>query len=62
MIDRLKPDIIHAHLGGVVFAVSYAIIHPKSKLLITAHTRPDKAFDKKVERPIRWLVNIVKTI
>ncbi len=56
LIDRFKPDIIHAHLGGVVFAVPYAIIHPKSKLLITAHTRPDKAFDKKVERAIRWLV------
>ena len=56
LIDRFKPDIIHAHLGGVVFAVPYAIIHKKSKLIITAHTRPDKAFDKKVERLIKWLV------
>lgn len=56
LINEFKPDIIHAHLGGVVFAVAYAIMHRKNKLIVTAHTRPDKAFDKKIELPIKWLV------
>lgn len=56
LINKFKPDIIHAHLGGVAFAVLYSIIHNKIKLVITAHTRPDKAFNKKIEKIIRWMV------
>lgn len=56
LINKFKPDIIHAHLGGVAFAVFYAILYNKIKLVITAHTRPDKAFDRKIDKAIRWMV------
>lgn len=60
LISEFKPDIIHAHLGGVIFAVAYTAMHRKNKLIITAHTRPDKAFDKKIEMPIKWLAKYRK--
>lgn len=46
-IKRQKPDVIHAHLGGVVFAAPLSILL-KIPLVITAHTRPDVAFSKKI--------------
>lgn len=46
-LKRQKPDVIHAHLGGVVFAAPLSILL-KIPLVITAHTRPDVAFSKKI--------------
>lgn len=46
-IKRQSPDVIHAHLGGVVFAAPLSILL-KIPLVITAHTRPDVAFPKKI--------------
>lgn len=46
-LKRQKPDVIHAHLGGVVFAALLSILL-KIPLVITAHTRPDVAFPKKI--------------
>lgn len=47
-IKKYKPDILHAHLVAQLYAVPWAMIHHKP-VIITAHTRPDKAFVKKVE-------------
>lgn len=46
-IKRQKPDVIHAHMGGVVFAAPLSLLL-KIPLVITAHTRPDVAFSKKI--------------
>ena len=46
-IKRQKPDVLHAHMGGVVFAAPLSILL-KIPLVITAHTRPDVAFSKKI--------------
>lgn len=46
-IKRQRPDVIHAHMGGVVFAAPLSILL-KIPLVITAHTRPDVAFSKKI--------------
>ena len=46
-IKRQSPDVIHAHMGGVVFAAPLSFLL-KIPLVITAHTRPDVAFPKKI--------------
>lgn len=46
-IKRQSPDVIHAHMGGVVFAAPLSLLL-KIPLVITAHTRPDVAFSKKI--------------
>ena len=54
-IRESKPDIVHAHLGGIVFSTVWSLFY-RGKLMITAHTRPDKAFNKKVEPILRFMV------
>ena len=54
-ISSEKPDVVHAHLGGVPFAVLWKIIH-RGQLIITAHTRPDKAFTPKILPLLRRMV------
>ena len=44
-ISRLKPDIIHSHLGGTVFGTLWGILHRKP-VIVTVHTIPEKAFSK----------------
>lgn len=46
-ITLCKPDVVHAHLGGVAFAVLFGLLHKKS-VIVTAHTKPEKAFQKKI--------------
>ena len=58
-IKELKPDIIHAHLGGLVYGTIWALLGRKRKLLITAHTKPSGAFGKS-EPLVRWLLRYKK--
>ncbi len=60
VINSINPDIIHAHLGGMVYAIPWAFIHPRKALMITAHTRADKAFKKKVEWLLRMMLKYQK--
>lgn len=46
-ISSLNPDMIHAHMGGIVFAVLWGILHRKP-VLITVHTDAQKAFRPQV--------------
>ena len=55
-INEINPDIVHAHLGSMVFAIPWAFLHPRKSLMITAHTRADKAFNKKVEWIFRYML------
>lgn len=54
-IKRQKPDVIHAHLGGVVFAAPLSVLL-KIPLVITAHTRPDVAFSKKIVPALKFCI------
>ncbi len=54
-IKELVPDVIHAHLGGLVYATLWAVLGKNRKLLITAHTKPNRAFGRS-EPLIRWLL------
>lgn len=51
-ISALKPDILHAHLGGITFALPWARLHRKP-IVITAHAKPEKAFSKRNEKQLR---------
>lgn len=52
-IDRSRPDVVHVHLGGMAYAVPWALLR-RRPLLITAHTKPEKAFPGKLLPFIRW--------
>lgn len=51
-IRRTKPDVVHAHLGGAGFGAIWCALFHKP-LVITVHTRPEKAFTKKIEALVR---------
>lgn len=51
-ISSYAPDVIHAHLGGVNVALPWCLLH-KKRLVITAHTKPEKAFTPKMEKLVR---------
>ena len=52
-ISLYKPDIIHAHMGGIAFAIPWCRLF-KKPLVLTVHTRPDKAFSTKNQKQIRY--------
>ena len=51
-INLASPNIVHAHMGGAGFAAIWALFH-KDPVVITVHTKPDKAFSPKIEKLIR---------
>lgn len=51
-ISHINPDIIHAHMGSVAFAIPWTRFH-KKPLVVTVHTKPEKAFSKKNENQVR---------
>lgn len=59
-LKKFNPDVIHAHLVGQLYAVPYGLIHNKP-VIITAHTKPEKAFIRKIESLIQYGVKKKKT-
>lgn len=59
-IQKIKPDVVHAHLGGVAFGAIWSILFRKP-LVVTVHTKPEKAFTKKIETLIRAALRVGKT-
>lgn len=51
-INAFKPDIVHTHLSGQVFAIPWSLLYRKP-IVITAHTRPNMAFIKKTEKLLK---------
>lgn len=51
-LRKLKPDVVHAHLGGVGFGSVWALLTGK-RFIATAHTKPEKAFSSKIEKLVR---------
>lgn len=47
-MNEIAPDIVHAHMGGALFASIWTLIRNKP-LVITIHTAPQKAFSSKIE-------------
>ena len=44
-ITAVKPDVIHAHMGGVLYAIFWSLLHNK-KIAATIHTRPDCFYER----------------
>ena len=59
-IQTTKPDIVHAHLGSVGFAAVWSMLYRKP-LVITAHTKPEKAFSPKIEKMVRLALKTKRT-
>lgn len=59
-INSYQPDIIHAHLGGMIYAIPWAFFRKGRKLIVTAHTKPKMAFNKKVEPLLKHLLKTRK--
>ena len=51
-LDELNPDVVHAHMGSVAFASIWSWLRKKG-FVATVHTRPDKAFNRKIELLLR---------
>lgn len=51
-IDRINPDIVHAHMGGALFAALWTMLK-KKPLVVTIHTIPQKAFSSKIEKILK---------
>lgn len=51
-LDDLNPDVVHAHMGSVAFASIWSWLRNKG-FVATVHTRPDKAFNRKIELLLR---------
>lgn len=51
-LRKLRPDVVHAHLGGAGFGAIWAILTGK-RFIVTAHTKPEKAFSSKIEKLVR---------
>lgn len=60
-ISKIKPDILHTHMGGTVFGLPWGILHNKP-VVITAHTEANHAFSKKNELFVRYGLNHSKVV
>lgn len=61
IIKREKPDIIHAHMAGAAYGMPWILTH-KTKMVITPHTSPDKAFNKRTTAFIKALIRLKKVV
>ena len=52
-ITAEKPDILHAHMGAVVFAIPWGILHHKP-VVVTVHTKPEQAFSRNNEKLVKY--------
>lgn len=59
-LTKLKPDIVHAHMGGAGYAAPWSILNRKP-LVITIHTKPEKAFSNKIGFLVKAALKLSKT-
>ena len=53
IIRKERPEVIHAHMGSAGFGAIWTLL-TDSPLVITVHTKPEKAFSSKIEKLVRW--------
>jgi glycosyltransferase involved in cell wall biosynthesis len=56
-LNSIKPNLVHSHMGGITFAMPWSILYHRP-LVVTIHTKPDKAFSKKNEFFLRLRLKI----
>lgn len=60
-LSAYHPDVIHTHIGGVVFSTPWIICH-SVKFIHTVHTSPEKEFDKKTQFILKCLYKLGKGV
>lgn len=60
-LSKFKPDIVHTHLGGTIFSLPWTLLHGVM-LIATLHTIPEKAFNSKVKKVMRFMARYNKAI
>ena len=60
-INKLQPQVIHAHMSGVAYSILWSLFH-NNKLVVTAHTTPDKAFNRRTTAVLRILARLKKVV
>lgn len=58
-INEFKPDVVHGHLSGQTYAILYSLIK-KVPCIVTAHTRPNMAFESKTLPILKHLLKVNK--
>ncbi len=61
MCQEANADVVHAHMSGVVYSILWALT-PKGKMIATAHTTPDKAFNKRTTAVLKLLARLNKAV
>lgn len=59
-IKKTDTEVIHAHLGGAAFGAIWGILFQKP-VVITIHTRPEKAFTRKIRTLVRMAMHCPRT-
>ena len=59
-LGKMKPDVVHAHMGGVGFAAPWTILHRKA-FVVTVHTKPEKSFSPKIMKVVKAALRLGKT-
>ena len=54
-IKKFSPDIVHGHLSAQKYVILYSLIF-RIPFVITAHTKPQVAFEKSTEKLLKLLV------
>lgn len=52
-INKIQPDIVHAHMGGALYAALWTL-QKRKPLVVTIHTTPKKAFSNLIEQVLRF--------
>lgn len=60
-LSKMKPDVIHSHISGTIYATPWALVH-NCKIIHTVHTKPDMEFSEKFRKVLGLMVNRGKAI
>lgn len=61
MINNENPDVVHAHMSGVVYSILWTL-WKGHQMIVTAHTTPDKAFNERTTRILKTLAKHRKAV
>lgn len=61
IMKSFKPDVLHAHMSGVVYSLPWLLTH-RCKMVVTAHTTPNLAFNPRVTKILKILARLGKVV
>ena len=61
LLNKLNPDVVHAHIYSTFYAIPWIILHRKV-LIHTIHTKPSEEFSKRNSNILKLLVKLNKLV